>query len=336
MSEFDVSKLKLYSLGIVVSNKELKNDLIRVMPIEVITNINENLETYLKKYTSDIPDINDKSKKTEVGGYSYLEAKWVPYGEDNRMTSPDVIKNETVRIYRYADTEEYYWATIFREPNIRRQETVCTMFGNIPYKDEKKRLEAFDKTSSYWWEISTHSRTKDGDPKNGMGSEGKLVHMHTSKNDGEFCTYDFHLDTKNGRMWFGDDRGNYISLDSKTGKWEISGVTSVTQKSPILDMLGSDVVNITSPESNLSGGQLNVSSVTDITANLTVDAKTELLQLLKVRGKTELLNGLIIGGKVGGSNGELIELLQDLKVNGNVDMLQHLSVASISVGGISL
>ena len=171
-----MSQLKPYSLGIVVIDKPETSDVIQVFPSEQLPFAEGNLTT---------------NKRMQIS------ASWIRMGGSNRFTSPDVYKGETVQIYRYADTDEYFWDDTMREPSLRKKERVIHAVSNIPDKGGTQTLD-----KSYYVEIST----KD-----------KRVHLHTSDNDGELCTYDLIIDTSKGNLTLLDGMGNIITLDSKPG-----------------------------------------------------------------------------------------------------------------------
>lgn len=146
-----------------------------------------------------------------------IKAKWIPFGNSNRDTAPDVRKNETVLIFRFADEQEYYWDTIFREPELRRLERVRYSYCNRP-----EGLEAYDDDTSYWLEYSTVDQH---------------VWLHTSDNNGEPCKYDIKIDSKAGTVTIKDDIGNIIHLDSP------SGVLETTTTNKVIFNTGDFIVN---------------------------------------------------------------------------------------------
>jgi len=192
------SKFQLYSLGIVAKDKPTNTYVISVMPIEQLTDSNNDIND-TTEYKTDTKDHKDRSIKSHSTSGTVLEAVWVPLGCSNRMSAPDVIQGETVLIYTYADTNEYYWTTVFNEPGIRRNEKVLYGYSNM---SEGARDEAFDRSTSYWIEVDTLN---------------KYVKFHTSDNNGELTTYDITLDTKNGILNIKDGLGNFINHDSKNG-----------------------------------------------------------------------------------------------------------------------
>lgn len=189
-----LGNLKIYSLGIVTVDKPRTTDDIEVCPIEELSLTDGKISDIEKPYETSLLDAGDVGAKSKAKSGATLTAKWIPYGHSNRITSPDVIKNETVLLFRFADTDEYYWTTIFREPQIRRLETVCYMYGDLT-----EPLKQWDKESSYWLEYSTHDQH---------------IHLHTSKSNKEPYIYDVRIDTKEGYIEVKDDVGNFIKFDS--------------------------------------------------------------------------------------------------------------------------
>lgn len=207
-----MSQLKLFSLGIVVEDKPRGSDKITVNPIEEIFIFNGLLSKDERKYDVTVPNMKGVKLSANVKGNVHLDATWIPYGHSNRMTSPNVCKNETVAIYRYADTDDYYWTTIFREPKLRRLEDVIYAFSNL-----SKGLEPFDFNSSYWFRVNTID---------------KIVRLHTSKSDGEPFEYDIIVDTGNGNIVIKDDIGNQIKLDSKSNTISAEALEEIKLKAP--------------------------------------------------------------------------------------------------------
>jgi len=249
MEQDRISKLSLYSLGIVTKNKANGTDYIEVTPIEELPFASGPINDI--KYEYDIKSVNaeNKTSSSKIIGNNTLIAKWIPFGHSNRITAPDVCANETVILFKFADTDEYYWTTIFREPSIRRLETVCYAFSNIA-----KGLEAFDKTSSYWLEVSTNN---------------KNIQLHTSKNDGEPFSYDIILDTNKGTLLVTDSIGNNIVLNSSESSVEITTNSSVT--------INTQTVNINANTTNISndvniGGNVVIAGSTEIGKSISIGA----------------------------------------------------------------
>lgn len=205
MEGMKVSKLQFYSLGIVAVNKGLATDIIEVVPIEDTPMINGQLSDNVDKYKAGLQNSSNDTFSLELDTTVSVKAKWLPINNSNRVSSPDVRRGETVVIYRFADTDQYWWNTLFNDQKIRRLETVIYGFVNT-------NKEGVDTTSenSYWFEVSTHR---------------KIVHLHTSKNDGEPFGYDIQINAKDGVVTITDDVGNFFELNSKDTKITLENVS---------------------------------------------------------------------------------------------------------------
>lgn len=192
----NISKLVFYSLGIVVQDKPNGSNEIEVTPIEDIPNITTAYKDYKPKFEVELPDAKGVKRKSTVVGKGTIKAKWFPLNNSNRVTSPNVIKNETVMLYRYADSEDYYWNTMFHEPKVRRLEKVKYAFGN-----KSQPLQEWDDGSSYWFEVST------------LKGE-KWIKLHISNNDGEVTGYDVMFNARTGEFSLTDTEGNSVKINS--------------------------------------------------------------------------------------------------------------------------
>ena len=193
------SALELYSLGAVVETKVYGSDIIKVTPIEDFAFETGFLNEIKKKHNVVIPDSIGRTKKANVEGGVTIEAKWIPFGHSNRISAPDVVKNETVILFRFGSNDTYYWTSVFREPSLRRLEKVLYAWSHIRDGIGKK---VFDRLTSYWIEVSTFD---------------KWIWIKTNKNDGEPFAYDVKIDTKNGKIEIKDSAGEFFEFNSATG-----------------------------------------------------------------------------------------------------------------------
>lgn len=222
MDELRESKLRLFSIGIVAKDKPRGTDVIDVTPIEQLPHSNGLITQYKNKLSVNTANLKGVKTMAKAEGLSTMKATWLPFGCSNRISSPDVIENETVAIWRYADTDTYYWTTIFREPLIRRLETVMYAFGNL-----RDKLIPFTRDSSYWFEVSTHD---------------KYIHLHTANSDGEPYIYDIKLDTAYGSLLIKDNIGNSILLDSPNSSVDISTNNGITGRTKHIRLECQDMV----------------------------------------------------------------------------------------------
>ena len=254
MSPERLSGLKLYSLGIVVEDKAVGSDQVVVYPVEELPTVYGDISKVQQNKAS-LPNAQGTVKTSQAQSQNTIIATWIPFGHSNRMTSPDVVKNETIAIFRYMDTSEYYWTTIFREPSLRRTETVVYAFGNIP-----TGITAFDSNTSYWYKVDT---------------KNQIAQLHTAANNGEACGYDIIINTAQGTFTLQDTLGNNIVLNSPNGELDVNinkkvtvntvdvvvnAKNSTTVNTTTSTINASNSVNINTPQTNISGN-VNVGGV---------------------------------------------------------------------------
>lgn len=190
-----LSRLHFYSYGIVAKNKELSSDLIEVVPSEDQTFLDGELTDNIEKIEAEGEDHNDEKFKTTVETTNSIKAKWLSFTDTNRMTSPDVRRGEEVVIWRFGDTDQYWWCTLQQDKKLRRLETVIYGFSNVREENVEMKHD-----NMYWFEISTHR---------------KNVRFHTSKNDDEPFAWDIQLNTKDGTFTIEDNDDGYFFYDAK-------------------------------------------------------------------------------------------------------------------------
>lgn len=205
--------LKIYSIGIVVRDKERNSDTIEVYPVEELPLAQGDLKE-TTNYDQTMTDSKNVPVQGKIEGKNYLTAKWIPFGHSNRITPPDVYANEHVILFRFADNEEYYWTTIYREPMFRRLETVCYMYSNL-----KEKMQEFTKESSYWFEVSTHD---------------KKVQLHTSKSNGERYEYDVIINTGENYLIIKDSDDNFIRIVSTQDKIQLKANKIICLDAPVV------------------------------------------------------------------------------------------------------
>lgn len=197
----EASQLKIYSLGTVAANKKLTSREIEVTPIEDSPMTHGEITDNATKYSAAASDSNDAAYSVEVLTSVTVKATWLPMGGSNRMTAPDVRRGELVALYRFADSDQFWWTTLKDDMNLRKLETVIYAFSATPVEATKNNSD-----SMYFLEISTHN---------------KLVHFHTSKANGEPYMYDIQINAAEGFIQIQDDAGNYFRFDSKEHQIEM-------------------------------------------------------------------------------------------------------------------
>ena len=294
MASNDFAGLQFYSNGIVAKTKTRGDDAIEVDPIEKLSMDLGDVSGTSKQKKSSLPNQHGVTKSAGVKGGSVLVAKWIAFGCSNRETPPDVVVGETVMIWRYADTNDYYWTTMFREPSLRRQETVRYVYSNQP-----SGRTPYDEDSSYWLEYDTVD---------------KHIHLHTSSNDGEPVDYDVTIDTKLGTIEVKDDIGNVFFLDSPKGQMDTTTNTGVSVTTQKFVINASTSVEINTPSFTLNGesSTINASSHTEnaavtVTGGLSVSGGSSGSSMaitgdIALEGDMTGTGSIVTEGEVHGSN----------------------------------
>lgn len=202
----EMTKLRVFGVGIVAANKKLDSHKIEVTPIEENPVIDGEItdNTVVEKVSS--KDYIGSSISAEVNISNTLEATWMPIGSPNRFTAPDVRRGEYVIIYQYGDADKYYWVTFKDDLSLRKLETVIYAFSGTTKEADKVTPE-----THYFLEVSTHK---------------KHVHFHTSKANNEPFAYDIQINTEKGFILIQDDIGNFFSIDSKERQIELKNTDS--------------------------------------------------------------------------------------------------------------
>lgn len=188
------SLLQIWSIGTVAANKPLDTTIIDVTPDEEVPFLDGEINA--DKTTSAVKSQDQDGKEYQVSMVSSnaIKAEWLPLGEANRKTAPDVRRGATVVIYRFGDTEKYYWTTMKADLHLRKLETVIWAFSGT--KDEGAGVTT---ETTYFLELSTH--------------KGQVT-FHTSKANGEPFSYTIQINTKEGFIKFQDDAKNFFIIDS--------------------------------------------------------------------------------------------------------------------------
>lgn len=296
MDSVSASKLRIYSLGIVAANKPLGSKIIEVTPSEEFSMLDGEITDNVSKYKSQSSSATGSVSKTEVNTTATIKAKWLSICGSNRMSAPDVRRGEQVAIYRFADVDEYWWVTMTDDLKMRRLETVIFAFSNNPNDATSNTNEMM-----YFLEISTHK---------------KLVHFHTAKNDGEFCSYDVQINAKDGRVVITDDIGNFFVLDSKERQIAIanSDGTIIEVNKQIINLKALESINIETGIYNLKASK---STYVEAPAN-TIKGDTSMKNKLAVDGRLTMVSGF--DNPNNGVDAGMSTVTGNMIIQGNVDI----------------
>jgi phage baseplate assembly protein gpV len=195
----DPSKFHIFSMGLVAENKIMSSNDILVIPHEHLPMVDGELKSNPQAMTANGVDASGKAYNVNATIDNCIECTWYNAAGDNRATSPDVRRGEKVKVWRYADTDMYYWTPMGMDNTLRKLETVRHTFSGT--SDESTDSTAVG--NCYYHEVSTHNGT---------------ITTQTSKQNGEVAVYTVQIDAKNGFVHVQDDAGNLFELDTKGHK----------------------------------------------------------------------------------------------------------------------
>lgn len=189
------SAFRVYSVGVVAENKPRTTSDVLVVPIEITPMIAGDLFVETEELENKGVDSFDIEYTVKIKHRNAIRCRWLQWGS-NRKTAPDVRRGERVVIYRFADTDEFFWVSLGLDDHLRRLETVAWFFNANP---DGVSNDASSPEDSYVLEVSTHDR---------------LITLTTTKANEEPFAYTFQFNTAEGVVTLADDNGNYFEFDS--------------------------------------------------------------------------------------------------------------------------
>lgn len=233
----EMSKLRFYSIGTVAANKDPSSNIIEVTPLEDLKFVDGELTDNVDVTKTQGQDSEGVAYQHEIDTTVTVPATWLAIGQSNRLTAPDVERGATVVLYRFANDDEIWWTTLQNDMHLRRLETVIFGIKATTVLDQDPGPD-----NMYWIEMSSHR---------------KVVHFHTSKANGEFCTYDVQFDLKDGKIVIQDDLGNDILFDSKNTRIEIINADKsfVNIDKKVITLKSADEINVLSKVINIKADE---------------------------------------------------------------------------------
>lgn len=286
------SKFHFFSFGIVAANKKHGSDMVEIFPQEKFTMSSGEITDNVEAITTKGKDASGQDYEDKTETKPSLTCKWLPIGEPNRITAPDVRRNEQVIIYRYADTSYYFWTNAFNNV-LRKLETVAWWYSGTP-EDGASADTVRDMDNGYVCEVSTHS---------------KHVIFSTSKKNGEVARYYVQFDGGEGNFTVQDDMGQMVEFDSVGGKINVTAedeINATTKKYTV--NCEQHIVNCKTSVVNASESVKHNTPITDLSGKLKV-AGTSLLI-----GYTNITGG--IGGGGEGSTSSPLDFKANVRQQG--------------------
>lgn len=300
MTEHQQTSPLHYWIGIVAEDKDPDSISIEVMVNELTPSMIGQVNSETVSETIQLKDINNNpiqktaTSKTTITAYYFSNAT-------NRKYPPDVVKGEQVRIFRYGDSDKYYWESLGRDDQLR--------------KTERLRLESKNRTNFDDPSDDAHTYSIEIDTK-----VNKHIRLLTSTGTGEKNTYILHLDAKNSKVRLSDDVGNAFTID--TGNARV--IMQNSQKSFCM-LNGQDIVLGAPRDISIKAGRQML-----LNSPLISVSNTQGAGILEVNSNAVSINGtnnVVVTSPAIGLNGA-VKIPQILAVNN----LRAATIAGTSVG----
>lgn len=298
------SKLFIFSIGYVANNKELKSDVIQVVPVEHLNMINGEINSNPVSLETEGTDLNNQNYTTKVISDTSIEATWLKLCS-NRKTSPDVRRGEVVLIWKYADTDQYFWSSTGINENLRKGETVVYTFSSTADESE----DGTAKGNCYYLEVSTH-----------LGQ----ITLETTTKMGELTNYAIQLNTKDGYLLIQDGLNNAIELDSKNTKITLqnSKNTTVVLDEENINCQANDTISLTADKNvNITCKDLKIN------ANNSIEISTKDFDI----NSSNKFN--VTTNSYGVNSPNMLMNIQKSQFNGNCDFTGTVTTSDTVVNG---
>ena len=197
----EASIFKLVSIGRVAQNKERASRHVEVLLLETATGTDGEITFDPHEITLEGQDANGSQYNVKTTSTRTVNCEWLP-NEDNRVTPPDLRRNEIVEVWRLGDTDQYYWRSMAFRNNLRTLESVVFAWNAT----RTPAGGGIDFANCYFMAVSAHD---------------KHWTIGTSKANGEPFAYTFQINTDYGAVYIKDDVGQLIELDTRNKRLQL-------------------------------------------------------------------------------------------------------------------
>lgn len=245
------SQLKPYSLGVLTAHKENGTGLIDVQPIEINWASNGEIVNNYSEETVEGKDKEGQDINYKIISSNNLTAAWLPLGNSNRVSPPELRRGMIVMIYKDSDNN-YYWVDSGLNREYMRAESATYGFCANPEPTKNSKVSHDD-----WYILEVSPRTHQ-------------IMLSTSQANGEYTSYSIVLNTQAGFLKITDGFGNFITMDSRNIQHRLEN-----QRGTFIEMLGEDI-NIYAPKNiNIKAGKdINIESGSNM--NIGISSKFEI------------------------------------------------------------
>lgn len=191
----DTNLYRDYGMGIAAVDLPLSATILEIIPVEKLPNLEGTIGLNPSIHTHRGVDASGKSYESVMTTSTTLSAEWI--GEGNRTTPPNIRKGERVQIYRYADSDQFFWSATGLDRDKRNRETVVYTYDDKDQNDNTAKSPNVNESIKV--EYSAHSQT---------------ITLTTPSSNGAAVTYDIQINYGKGIIEIADSLNNIIQLES--------------------------------------------------------------------------------------------------------------------------
>lgn len=303
--ESTASKLQVYTIGHAAENLALNSFDLEITPDEHMPMVDGEVSTNASQVQTTGTDLSGASYQVSAASSGTIKATWLPLGQPNRMTAPNVRRGEQVVVYRFGDNDKYYWNTMRNDLAFRRLETVVFAISATSVEGATA-----DHSATYYVEFSAHK---------------KSITLSTSKAQGEPFAYMVTIDTGNGKLTISDDVDNTMFLDSTQNQWHIQNgdgsFFDMTHKA--ISSYAADSIDFKTKAFSIESTTATLQAQTN-----TITATTTHNGNFTENGMYELNGDMTTAEGTEGGNGS-IKMAGDMTLEGNQTVQGNLSVKGV-------
>lgn len=185
---------EFYSLAKAAHNKPLGEHDCEVILLELSNFFDGEINARGERSDVEFEDDTGKKHSSSVVTSQSVTATW-KCDESNRITPPDVRRDEELLIFRFADTGKLFWTTRNTNRFVRKLETVTYAFSGTTDETD----DTVTDKNHYLLEVSTHT--------------GHIA-ISTSDANGEKCRWFIQARGSDGKFIVADNDNNEFLIDS--------------------------------------------------------------------------------------------------------------------------
>lgn len=246
---------KKVSIGVVAKDIVVGSVQLEVIPIESNGYLNGEYAHGDQTLSAKGADSTGLEYQKSITTSTAVTAIWYP-GTSNQLNPPMMSVGEYVTLYRYANTDDYYWSADGQSDHLRPTDTIGSRISAKGTKDESP----LNADNSYFWEMS---------------SAKKRISLRTSKANGEVCIFQAQLDLAEGFFELSSDTGLLIQLSIENDSFAIQNQagTRVEATGGLLECEATEKILLKAPdfEVDTDKGTINAKQLTLAGSNLAIN-----------------------------------------------------------------